>query len=124
VLLLDCMFPEALRRAYKKPTEAGMFPAFVCAVETLAFVNFSPALLALPLRKSGPHQVDRVPPLTVRCNVFLFVYYECVVGRAVVQGNFERFGGDGVAAWPYREVRHFEDFLGPCAKNATAWVLW
>jgi hypothetical protein len=108
----------------KSRPRLGPFLAFVCAVETLDFVNCSPALLALPLQKSGPHQADRAPPPTVRCNVFFFVCCECVIGRAVVRGYFERFGGDGVAAWPYRGVRHFEDFLGPRAGDVAARVLW
>jgi hypothetical protein len=81
----------------KSRPRPGLFPTCVCEVETLAFVNCSPALLALLLRKSGPHQADRAPPPTVCCNVF-FVCCECVADRAVVRGDFEQFGGDGVAA--------------------------
>jgi hypothetical protein len=63
----------------------GLFPAFVCTVETLAFANCSPALLALPLRKSGPHQADRAPPPTVCSNVFFFFCCKCVVGRPIIE---------------------------------------
>jgi hypothetical protein len=68
-------------------------------VETLAFFSTAhlPSLLAL-LRKSGPYQADHTLPLTVRCNVFFFVCCERITGRAVVRGDLERFGGDGVAA--------------------------
>jgi hypothetical protein len=38
----------------KSRPRPGLLPACVYAVETLAFVNCLPALLALPLRKSGP----------------------------------------------------------------------
>jgi hypothetical protein len=68
----------------KSRPRLGLFPAFVCTVETLAFVNCSPALLALMLQKSGPHQANRAPPLTVRCKVFFFIWCECAVGRAIV----------------------------------------
>jgi hypothetical protein len=102
VLQLDCVFPEESRPAYKKATATSLVPSTARAVETLAFLNCSLALLGLPLRNSGPHQADRVPPPMVRSNAFFFVCYECIVGRVVVQGYFDRFGDDGVAAWPYR----------------------
>jgi hypothetical protein len=108
----------------KSRPRPSLFSAFVCAVETLTFVNCLPTLLARLLRKSGPHQADHAPPPTVLHNVFFFVCYECVADRAIVRGDFERFGGDGVAAWPYRGVWYFEDFLGPRAGDAAAWLLW
>jgi hypothetical protein len=87
VLLLDCVFPEASRPAYKKATTVGLVPSSARAVESLAFLNCSLALLGLPLRNSGPHQADRAP--TVCSNAFFFVCCECIIGRAVVQVYFE-----------------------------------
>jgi hypothetical protein len=83
VLLLDCVFSEASRPAYKKATAAGLVLSSARAVETLAFLNCSLAFLGLPLQKSGPHQADCAPPPTVRSNAFFFVCCECLVGRAV-----------------------------------------
>ena len=108
----------------KSRPRPGLVSSSVCAVETLAFVNCSLALLVLLLRNSGPHQADRVMSPPIRSNAFFFVCCECIVGRAVVRGYFERFGGDGVAAWPYRRVRHLEDFLDSRARDAVTWVLW
>jgi hypothetical protein len=122
VLLLDCVFSELSRPAYKKVTTASPVPSSARAIETLAFLNCSLALLGLPLRNAGPHQADRTSSSTVRSNAFFFVCCECIIDRVVVRGYFERFGGDGVAAWPYRRVRHLEDFLGSRAGDAAAWV--
>jgi hypothetical protein len=60
----------------------------------------------------------------VRCNVFFLVYCERIADRDVVRGDLKRFGGYGVVAWPYRGVWYFEDFLGPRAGDAVAWLLW
>jgi hypothetical protein len=124
VLLLDYGLPEASLPAYKKATAVGLVPSSARAVETLAFLNCMLALLALLLRNSSPHQADRVPPPTVRSDAFFFVCCECIIGRVVVRGYVERFGGEGVVAWPYRRVWYLKDFLGPCAGDTVAWVIW
>jgi hypothetical protein len=83
VLLLDCMFLEASRLVYKRGDhgrDRDCFPPLLVLWKTLAFANHSLALLALPLRKSGPCEADRAPPLTVRSNVLFLVCCECVVG--------------------------------------------
>jgi hypothetical protein len=116
--------PEASLPAYKKATAVGLVLYSARAVETLAFLNCMLALLALPLRNSSPHQADRALPLTVHFDAFFFVCCECIIGRVVIRGYIERFGGDGVAAWPYRRVWYLEDFLGPRAGDVAAWVLW
>jgi hypothetical protein len=84
MLLLDCVFSEASRPAYKKATAASLVPSSARAVETLAFLNCLLALLCLSLRNSSPHQADRAPPPTVRFDEFFFVCCECIVGRAIV----------------------------------------
>jgi hypothetical protein len=89
VLLLDCVFSEASRPAYKKATAASLVPSSARTVETLAFLNYSLALLGLPLWNSGPHQADDAPPPMVRSNAFFFVCCECIVSRAVVREYFE-----------------------------------
>jgi hypothetical protein len=83
VLRLDCGLPEASLPAYKKAIAANLVPSFARAVETLAFLNCSLALLALPLRNSGTHQAHRASP-PVCSDAFFFVYCVCIVGRAIV----------------------------------------
>jgi hypothetical protein len=124
VLLLDCVFSKASRPAYKKAIATSQVSSSARAVETLAFLNYSLALLGLPLQNSSPHQADCTLPSTVCSDAFFFVCCECIIGRAIVRGYFEQFGGDGVAAWPYHRVRHLEDFLGSRAGDVAAWVLW
>jgi hypothetical protein len=75
--------------AYKKATTVGLVLSSAHAVETLAFLNCSLALLALSLRNSGPHQANCAPPPMVHSDAFFFVCYECIVGRAVVRGYVE-----------------------------------
>jgi hypothetical protein len=60
----------------------------------------SPALLAPTHRRSGPRQVDRSPPLTVRSHAVLFlICSKYTAGWRVVRRHFEQHGGGGVTSW-------------------------
>jgi hypothetical protein len=128
VALLDCGFPEALRRVYKKgwrgsgcllPFRASENPKLL---KTLAR---SPALLVPLHRSSGPRQANRASPPTVRSDVvFFLICCKCVADRFVVQRYLERFGGGGVTAGPHGRVWRFEDFLGLRVGYVAVGVFW
>jgi hypothetical protein len=117
-------FPKRRVLSIKWRPRSWLFLTLACAVKTLTFANRSPALLALPLWKSNPRQADCTPRPTVCSNVFFLICCKCVVGRSVVRGYLEWFGGDGVAAMPHCGVWHFEDLLGSRAGDAVARILW
>jgi hypothetical protein len=57
----------------------------------------SPALLAPVRRRSGPREVDRTPPTTVRSHaVFLLVCCDHADGRGIVPRYHEHCGGGSV----------------------------
>jgi hypothetical protein len=128
VALLDCGFPEAPRRVYKKGRRgSGCLLPFRTPEnpKLLKPLARSPALLVPLHRRSGPRQANRAPPPTVRGNVvFFLICCECAVRRFVVRRYLERFGGGGVTAGPHGGVRRFEDFLGSRAGYAIVGVLW
>jgi hypothetical protein len=86
----------------------------------------SPTLLVPLHRRSGPRQANYTPPPTVRSNVefFFFIRCECAVGRIVVRGYLQRFGGGGVTPGPHGGVRRFEDLLGSRARHAGVGIFW
>jgi hypothetical protein len=87
--LLDCGLPEASRPVYIKGAGAARIEIYLSTRHENPSLPFkllacSSALLAPVHRRTGPREVDRAPPSTVRSHVvFLLVYCDHTDGRGV-----------------------------------------